>query len=808
MRNRYRFGGFLVFAGALCAGRGAIATPNGGQAGAAPVDLPAKLEAIEKSIDKQRENLHIPGVSLVIVKDDKVILVKGFGLRDVENKLPVTPSTQFAIGSSTKAFTAMTAMMSVDDHKLSLADPPRKYLPYFKLRDPEADTKITIGDLLCHRSGLDRTDIAWYTNKLNAEETIRLVSQIKPTAKFGEKFQYQNVMFLVAGQCVGVAQHSPWRTVVARRIFEPLHMKETNTSIRDMVKYKDHARGYTYDAAKKAPVLLPYHDLPAIAPAGAINSNANEMAQWLRLMLGGGVFEGKRLVSEASFAELFKKRINVAGQVDYGYGWFLRDWNGHRVVEHGGNIDGFNAQVALMPDQNLGFVLLTNVSASPLGVLAMETVWDNLLGAPKSPAEAAAAPVAAELEAGTYRIAEASTDIVIAAKNGKLTAHLPRQGDVPMELISGRRYKVAVPGVDGVFATFRPSKEDAKQTELFLEQPGAKFACKRVNGSEEAGYAGPLKDLLGEYRSDKLPTPYHMAVRDGKVAMIVPGQPAYPLVAKAAKDEYALSGLPDAFALVIHRDAMGKVTGALLKQPPAQGDFELTCGSTAFVPPMASDELMQKVIDAQGGEANLRRHKNLLLKATARIESQGITLKSLVYARTPNAESNVLILFAGRTKIGTLRSYFDGKEGGSESDIAPSAALTGDTLNDVALGSTLFPELNWKTLFKTVAITGKEKVGDEEVYVVDMKPEKGGTMTDYVSIKTFRVLRRKIPPGAQSESYSDFRMVDGVLIPFVRTGVLPGLGETVTTITEAKFDARLPDSVFQATKKSGSDTAN
>ena len=139
---------------------------------------------------------------------------------------------------------------------------------------------------------------------------------------------------------------------------------------------------------RRRPFCLPYHNLPAIAPAGAINSSANEMAQWLRLMLGGGVFEGKRLISEASFAELFKPRINVAGQVDDGYGWFLRDWNGHRVAEHGGNIDGFNAEVALMPDQKLGFVLLTNVSASPLGTIAMETVWDNLVGAPNLPRRA------------------------------------------------------------------------------------------------------------------------------------------------------------------------------------------------------------------------------------------------------------------------------------------------------------------------------------------------------------------------------------------------------------------------------------
>ena len=404
MPRRFWIEGPLALAGVIFVNHSAIADTPSLQA-ITPGGLSAHLTSIEKTIDKRREELHIPGASLVIVKDDKVIFIKGFGQRDIENKLPVTPSTQFAIGSTTKAFTAMLAMMSVDEGKLALTDSPKKYLPYFKLRDPEADSKITIGDLLCHRSGLDRTDIAWYTNKLSAEETIRLVGQVKPTAKFGEKFQYQNVMFLVAGQCVGVAQHSSWSRLLAHRIFEPLHMKQTNTSIGDMERAKDHARGYTYDPVKKSTVLLPYRSLPAIAPAGAINSNATDMAQWLRLLLDGGAYEGKRLVTESSFSELFKKRITVGGGADYGYGWFLRDWNNHSVIEHGGNIDGFNAQVALMPDQKLGFVLLTNVSASPLGTIAMETVWDNLVGAPKPAAGevvAAGPKVDPALEAGTY----------------------------------------------------------------------------------------------------------------------------------------------------------------------------------------------------------------------------------------------------------------------------------------------------------------------------------------------------------------------------------------------------------------------
>ena len=707
MRTNLWLRGALVTLGVM----GAFGKP--GPAMAAPPaavsvagDTAAQLAIIERAIDKGRTDLHVPGAALVIVKDDRVIYSKGFGLRDVENNLSVTPDTLFAIGSSTKAFTAMLAMMSVDDGKLALSDPPRKYLPYFKLRDPEADAKVTVADLLCHRSGLDRTDMFWYANKLNVEETIRMASRIKPTAKLGEKFQYQNVMYLVAGQCVSVAERASWRNLVASRIFRPLHMKQTNTTIDAMVRLKDHAYGYAYDPEKKAPKLLPYHDLPVIAPAGAINSSATEMAQWVRLMLGGGVFEGKRLVSEASFAELFKPRISAGGGADYGYGWFLRDWNGHRVVEHGGNIDGFNAQVALMPDQNLGIVLLTNISASPLGSIAMETVWKNLVGTPKAVGTAAIAStarVAPELEAGTYYLAEAKMNLIIEAKAGKLMLHSTSIPEKPLENVGGRRYRLAVPNID-VFVTFNSAKDAPKATDLLFEQPGAKFICKRASEAAPAA---------------------------------------------------------------------------------------------AYSAPLTVGELMDKAVETQGGEQALRRHKTMTLKLSEAAENQGLDLETTIYSRLPNNQAVVQTIFAGRKRIGSTHIYFDGKDGQSENSFNGASKLTGAALDDFAVAAAMFPELNWKSLFKSAAIIGKEKVGDEEAYAVELKPEKGHAVIDYVSTKTYRVVGRKSEPGSQIEVFSDFRTVDGVLIPFVRSGTAPGLGEIVSTVKEIKFDAKLPDSLFR-----------
>ncbi len=280
-------------------------------------DYTTALAAIEKSLEEKRKEFGIPGMSLAIVKDDKIIYLKGLGVKDFEKNIPVTPDTRFAIGSSSKAFTAMLAVMSADDGKLSLDDSPKKFLSYFTLRDEEAATKITMRDLLAHRSGLNRTDLAMVTNMLNREELIKVAGMAKPTAKLGEKWQYQNVMYAAAGEAVAKAQNSTWDDLIAKRIFKPLGMKNSDTRPEDMQKSRDYSFGYEYNATTKVTRRLPQRTIPAAAPAGAINSSARDMAQWVRLMLGNGTFNGKRLVSEKGFEELTRKQINVTGSIDY-----------------------------------------------------------------------------------------------------------------------------------------------------------------------------------------------------------------------------------------------------------------------------------------------------------------------------------------------------------------------------------------------------------------------------------------------------------------------------------------------------------
>lgn len=669
-------------------------------------DMAQKIAKIEAALDKRYKELHIPGVAIAIVKDDKIIYSKGLGLRNVAEKLPVTTNTLFAIGSSSKAFTATSVMMSVEDKKLSLEDAPRQYLPFFRLRDSEADTHITIRDLLRHSSGLPRTDIVWYTGALNSEEVIRAVCNAVPTAKLGEKFQYQNVMFLTAGEIVARVQKTSWTNFVRQRIFEPLGMKQSNFTPREMRRRPDYSLGYAYSESKKQAEPLPMRNLSNAAPAGAINSNATEMAQWIRLWLNRGAYNGKRLVSEASVDEMTKPQMKMSASADYGLGWMLHDWNGHKIVEHGGNIDGFNAQVALMPDQKLGFVLLTNVSASSLGSNMMNVVWENIVGGAKKPADepkpqpAQAASVKPEDEAGVYHLAEANVDFNLNFENGKLVLKVPGQPAYPLEFLGGRRYKLGSPAPAGFFITFRPKKDSPNITEAFLEQP------------------------------------------QGNIA----------LVKKETKP--------------------------------------------AYQSPISVDDLLNKMIEAAGGEANLRKIKTITLTALLEMENQGYVNRVTQYYKAPNLTGEINELYAGKKKIGWIREYFDGANGGQTSDFTQSNVKSGDELADAGRGHIVYALLEAKKLYKTIVITGMEKVGGEEAYVLEKTPEKGAVVKEYVS-KTRYLVLKSVAKGATA-TYHDFRKIGAFIYPFRTFVTSPGEGNVIVTIQKAKIDEDLEDSLFEA----------
>lgn len=329
----------------------------------------------------------VPGAAIAIVKGKDIVYARGFGYRDVEKQLPVTPDTLFAIGSSTKAFTTFVLGTLVDEGKMEWEKPVRTYIPWFKLYDTSAGEHLTPRDLVTHRSGLPRHDLVWYNNyDASRQWLVERLAYLEPTADLRTQFQYNNLMFVTAGYLTEVITGKPWEQNVRDRILDPLGMRRTTFSIVEMQKDTDFSQ--PYEKKEGHVVKLPFRRITNIGPAGAINSSVNEMSRWVMVHLNGGKYEGKELAKASTVDDMHSPHMTMGEPSDrpeitapdYGMGWFVQAYRGHQWVQHGGNIDGFSAMVSLFPQDGIGIVVLTNLNATPLGTLLVQTAMDRLLG--------------------------------------------------------------------------------------------------------------------------------------------------------------------------------------------------------------------------------------------------------------------------------------------------------------------------------------------------------------------------------------------------------------------------------------------
>ncbi|MEO8648974.1 MAG: serine hydrolase [Acidobacteriota bacterium] len=765
----------------------------------------AALSAIESKTEARRKELGIPGMSLAIVKDGLVIFAKGFGYKDIAKKAPVTPDTLFAIGSATKAFTALSVLISQDEGKLSLDDSPKKALPYFKINDPEIDAAITIRDLLSHSSGLNRTDLGWITGKLNREEVIRVAGEAKPTAKLREKFQYQNVMFAAAGEIVAKVQNEAWEKFVPERIFAPLGMNESTMWMREMAKSKDYSFGYDYNFDTKETAKRPFRDIAEVSPAGSINSSANDMSKWLKFVMSGTTESGKRLVSEKGYEEWLKPQMKISanGKSFYGLGWFIQEWNGLKVIQHGGNIDGFNAMVAMIPEKKLGFVMLTNVSASSLGAELMPIVWSGILNENK-PAESVKLPLKTmQFMVGKYHLESAGVDLEVVIEGEDLVLIVPGQPKYKLERTGPRQFK-PMGAPEGFAVKFTPEQGDA--TEMFLQQPNRSDTLKRVaaTGQPEAKPSAAAGELIGKYESEGNGQIVEIKDVDGKVSMVLPGQQPYALIEKG-KDQYKLSPLPETYWLKVARDDQGKITKVIAVQPEGEFGFK---SLAAVKPPMSVDEIMAKAIDAVGGEANLKKLKSRVATFETDLVNQGVKAYGTSYAKAPNMTATETTITALGKKIAQGFEYFNGTNGEESYTFAPTDKYTGKRLEDVRLGSDFYGALNWKTNYKKAEFIKTAKCGEEQCYAIAFEPEKGTKFTEYYSATTFLLLKREGLQASSTSSveipykvtYEDYRPVDGVKMPFKTTSSSVSNGDIVTIIKTVKHNVPIEDSVFRPRK--------
>jgi CubicO group peptidase (beta-lactamase class C family) len=361
-------------------------------AGASPAPTAATdSDAIKAILGETREAWHAPGLAAAVVHNGEIRYLGGVGVRELGSDKMVTAETLFPIGSCTKAFTATALAMLVDEGKAGWDDPVRKHLPWFRLDDPFADRDVRLRDLLCHRIGLARHDLLWYRAPWSVEESVRRMAFLERSTSFRSTFEYNNLAYLAAGLAISSIAKQPWHEFVHERLFKPLKMNKAVFTSGDARKAPNHASPHGHDAGGKVVVIPWYDDDKQIRASGSIKANVGDLSNWLRFQLNRGKYEGKSLVSADTLEETHTGQKTVekmsaaaraagAIQVNYGLGWYISEYHGCGILEHGGAVDGFRARIILVPKKKLGLVLLTNLEDMEIVNAAGNNLLDHLLG--------------------------------------------------------------------------------------------------------------------------------------------------------------------------------------------------------------------------------------------------------------------------------------------------------------------------------------------------------------------------------------------------------------------------------------------
>ncbi len=367
------------------------------QPGQTAVAEDAHAAELDAYIGKAMVDWNLPGLSIAIVHDGRPVYLKGFGVRELGKPDRVDEHTRFGMMSTTKAMVALAVAMLVDEGKLAWDEPVQKVLPWFEMPDAAFSRKLTVRDTLRHNAGLGPdADLLWVRGDLDSRQILERVRELTPAYAPYSGFSYANVMYQVAGELVAAASGIPWDRFVETRIMQPLGMNESSASHAGMLA--QHADNVSVPYFEIDGKLRRVSDgsVDGVPAAGAAWSSASDMARWLAFLLADGQVDGKRLVSEKNFRELFAPQVLVPAEefyptakltrphwISYGLGWFQQDYRGRFVAMHTGSIDGRTSIIGLMPEANLGVYVFGNADHVELRHALLWKVMDLYTGAPQ-----------------------------------------------------------------------------------------------------------------------------------------------------------------------------------------------------------------------------------------------------------------------------------------------------------------------------------------------------------------------------------------------------------------------------------------
>jgi CubicO group peptidase (beta-lactamase class C family) len=425
--------------------------------------------AFDKYVAQAARDWKTPGMAIAIVQGDSLVFARGYGLREVGTTNRVDEHSRFAIGSTTKAMTTMGLAMLVDEGKLRFDDRVVDHIPEFQLSDPWVTREVTVRDLLLHRTGLPGTDAMWTRFAFSPAEMLRRVRYVKPTASFRAEWQYQNVMYGVAGTLLERVSGMKWADFLRTRIFAPLGMTETEPLVAGILSKPNVAFPHALrnDTARVARL----GNTDSIAPAGSVWSSVSDMSKWMRFVLDSGRIGSKRLVSAATFREIVTPQIRAPmdeypalrlsrpNAFSYGLSWFIQDYRGQTVWMHTGSISGMSAIIGLLPEKDMGVYILLNLDHVELRHALMYQAFDLYIGGP-------ARDWSGELRAAFNRPASAA-----GGRGGKLNAAAsgaPVPPSLPLERYAGTF-------VDSAYGTIRVTFADGKLRAQLDGEPEAEL---------------------------------------------------------------------------------------------------------------------------------------------------------------------------------------------------------------------------------------------------------------------------------------------------------------------------------------------
>lgn len=350
--------------------------------------VPPELSGLDDYITSAMKQWNVPGLAISVIKDGNIIHSKGYGVRNLVSGEPVTDTTLFSIASATKSFTATVAAMVVDEGTMNWDTPLSRYFPDFRMYDSAVTDRVTLRDLLSHRSGIPRQKYFSLNTPPTRREVRACLEYFEPSIDFRSAWQYCNETVTVAGDMVAERAGSTWEEFVRTRIFDPLGMKRSCFSVTEMVRMPDYALPYI--DWEDRPEVMDFHNADILGPAGCIVSNVRDLSQWLLLNLNKGKLGENQLVRPQRLVELqtptmpipasrSRKSAEILCQ-SYGMGWFIDAYRGHLHIHHGGVLYGFTSLVSFLPDDRIGLVVLANLNGTALTEILEGYVYDRLMG--------------------------------------------------------------------------------------------------------------------------------------------------------------------------------------------------------------------------------------------------------------------------------------------------------------------------------------------------------------------------------------------------------------------------------------------